>query len=135
MRILLIAAALSAVAGAASAETMATPAEQALLARPDFEAWIKEVGVGAMIIGQCERFTDPDDADRYVADLASLDFDGQPGASEFEAKIHALLLNSYAQGRSAGPTSELDAGACQRLIDEHEALRAKATAAAWRARN
>jgi hypothetical protein len=112
----------------ARADTQATPEERALLARPDFQAWLTEVGVGARIIGQCERYIDRDDADRYVGELASLDFDGKPGASEFEASIHKLLLNSYAEGRKAGPTSDLDAAACRRLVAEHEALRARAGA-------
>lgn len=121
-------AAIASASNGAQAETQATPEERALLARPDFQAWLTEVGVGARIIGQCERYIDRNDADRYVGDLASLDFDDKPGASEFEASIHRLLLNSYAEGRKAGPTSELNAAACSRLIDEHEALRAKAGA-------
>jgi len=136
MRVLLLAAGLLAASAlSASAETRATPEEQALLARPDFQAWIKEVGVGAMIIGQCERYIDRDDADRYVGDLASLDFDDQAGASEFEASIHRLLLNAYAEGRKAGPSSELDADSCGRLVADHERLRAKAAAVTGQARS
>lgn len=75
-----------------------------------------ERGITARIVGECEHHMAPGEADAYVAQLAHTS--GNPEIAKLEDGVRDVLLRVYAEGRKSGPTSELTAESCQRLIDQ-----------------